>query len=96
MKTLKLKKDVVELLHSNETKNVKGGTGVDFSRAIIDCIIYSLGNSCFGGSCINTCDDCPGGPVGTNKETVCLPKDDIKPRDPNEPVDISLYYSCAC
>lgn len=103
MKTLKLKKDIVEKLSNNEAKDLKGGTFFSDIQALCYSMVLSCLKSCEGQTCnLAPCEPgtgtCP--PLGPSEYApTCLPpcKDITQTQPtPTEGVECgrTLYYTC--
>ncbi len=96
MKTLKLKKDIIEKLSNNDAKNLKGGTL--FSDITVVCLsmVGSCLESCKGETCnIAPCDPDPEpNPHPTDR----VPCRDITVVDPNHTLNNCFVtrQTCAC
>lgn len=99
MKTLKLKKDVIEHLSVSDQRIFKGGgTAFTFTFIPQQCVLTitakSCGNTCNGNSCAATHCDCPGRPLDTNQ----VPCKDITVVGPDHTINNCFVtrQTCAC
>lgn len=97
MKSLKLKKDVIEQLSRLEEQSVRGGNNTYYTIIPEHCVVTAILSciSCELISCERTrCDDCSGEPLTTNTPP-CKDITQTQPT-PTEGVECgrTLYYTC--